>query len=318
MTPPVDAMATTSSFVRRVLREPLLHFLVLGALLFAGWQFAEDGRGTTAPSKQIRLGVDELAQLALVFESQWKREPTPEEFRQLVEIRVQEEVLYREGLAMGLDKDDTIVRRRMAQKVQFLSEDVAKAREPDRTELAAWFAKHADQFAEPNRVSFRHLYFSPDRRGARAHDDAANALAKLAGQAQDSKLAGDLADRFMFQDYYRDKTPDQLAREFGPRFALEAAKLSPGSWQGPFESGLGWHLVFVDTAIPGRIPAFEEVEPDVKTAWLNEQKAAAWKKAYEDMRAKYTVLLPVPPASASSGTSPASAPATQPAAKKPS
>ena len=107
----------------------------------------------------------------------------------------------------------------------------------------------------------------------------------------------------MFQDYYRDRAPEYLGKEFGPPFALAVAKLAPGSWQGPIESGFGWHLVFVDTVIPGRVPAFEEIEPDVKTAWLGEQKALAWEKAYKEMRAKYTVLLPAPPESSAAASS---------------
>jgi len=99
----------------------------------------------------------------------------------------------------------------------------------------------------------------------------------------------------MFQEYYRDRAPEFLGKEFGPNFALSVAKLPSGSWQGPIESGFGWHLVFVDTLIPGHVPAFEEVEADVKKAWLAERKAQAWQKAYQDMRAKYSVLLPVPP-----------------------
>ena len=281
--------------MRRLLREPLFHFLLLGAVLFGVWQFAQGGAGALAPSKQIRLSVDELTQLALLFQSQWRREPTPEEFSRLVENRVQEEVLYREALAMGLDKDDTIVKRRMAQKMQFLAEDVGAAREPERAELESWYSKNSSTFAQPTRVSFRHVYFSPDRRGARAREDAANALTKLVGQPQDAKLAASIADAFMFQEYYRDRAPDQLAKEFGPQFALGVAKLEPGTWQGPIQSGLGWHLVFIDTAVAGRVPAFEEVEAEVKTAWLGEQKALAWQMAYKDMRAKYTVLLPVVP-----------------------
>jgi hypothetical protein len=99
----------------------------------------------------------------------------------------------------------------------------------------------------------------------------------------------------MFQDYYGDRTPEAIAKEFGPQFAVALEKLKPGSWQGPVESGYGWHLVFVDIVIPGRVPAFEEIEPDVKTAWLGQQKQQAWQKAYGEMRAKYTVLLPGPP-----------------------
>ena len=96
----------------------------------------------------------------------------------------------------------------------------------------------------------------------------------------------------MFQEYYRDRGTDFLGKEFGPQFALAVAKLPIGSWQGPIESGFGWHLVFVESASPGHVPDFEEVEPELKTAWLSEQKALAWEKAYQELRAKYTVLLP--------------------------
>lgn len=281
--------------VRRWLREPLIHFLLIGAVLFPAYGYMQRGRGGVESSKQIQLTVDDLAQLILIFQAQWRRDPTPDEISRLVESKIQEEVLYREGLAMGLDKDDTIIKRRMAQKLQFLAEDVATAHAPSTAELKAWYEKNRDKFALPSRVSFRHLYFSPDRRGQHARDDAVNALSKLAGQPQDSKLAASIADPFMFQDYYRDRAPDYLGKEFGPQFAQAVAKLAHGSWQGPIESGFGWHLVYVDTLIPGRVPAFEEIEPDVKTAWLGEQKAQEWEKAYKAMRAKYTVLLPAPP-----------------------
>ena len=169
---------------------------------------------------------------------------------------------------------------------------MAAAREPTVAELNAWYEKNRDKFTLPSRVSFRHLYFSPDRRGQHARDDAVNAVSKLAGQPQDSKLVASLADPFMFQDYYRDRAPDYLGKEFGPQFAQAVAKLAPGSWQGPIESGFGWHLVFVDTLIPGRFPAFEEIEPDVKTAWLGEQKAQAWEKAYKTMRPSTSCCCP--------------------------
>lgn len=282
--------------MRRLLREPLVLFLLLGAILFGVYAYVERGHGGTDQSKQIQLTVDDLSQLVLVFRSQWRRDPTRAELRGLVEDKVREEVLYREALALGLDKNDTIVVRRMAQKMQFLAEDVTAAREPTSEELGTWFEAHREHFALPPRVSFRHLYFSPDRRAARARDDAAAALTKLAGQPEDAHLAATLADAFMFQEYYRDRAPEFLGKEFGPNFALAVAKLSPGSWQGPVESGFGWHLVFVDTLIPGRVPAFEEIEADVQKAWLAEQKAQGWEKTYQDMRAKYTVSLPAPPA----------------------
>lgn len=279
--------------IKRLLREPLLHFMVLGAALFIGYAWLKpDVQAESA--NQITLTLDELAQMQILFESQWRRPPTPEEFSAMVETKVQQEVLYREALAMGLDKNDEIVRRRMAQKMQFLAEDMAAAHEPTTEELRAWYVENSDKFTLPSRVSFRHLYFSPDRRGIQGYDDALRALAKLAGEPVDSKLTESLADPFMFQDYYADKTSESLAKDFGPKFAVAVSKLRPDSWQGPIESGYGWHLVYVDSLIPGRVPAFEEVAQDVKTAWLGAQKEAAWKKSYQDMRAKYTLLLPVP------------------------
>jgi peptidyl-prolyl cis-trans isomerase C len=289
--------------MKRLLREPLLHFLLIGVALFAGYSTFQRGRDRAVSSKEIRLTLDDLAQLEMLFESQWRRRPTPDEFDALVENRIQEDILYREALAMGLDKDDQIVKRRMAQKMRFLAEDVAAAREPSDEELRAWFAEHGDPFALPPRIGFRHLYFSIDRRGGRARNDAAKALANLAGEPQDSERAASLADPFMFQDYYADATPEEIAREFGPEFARALRKLAPGVWQGPVESGFGWHLIFVDTSIPGRNPTFEEVEPDVRTAWLGAQKADAWQKAYAEMRGRYTVLLPVPPDGATASAS---------------
>jgi peptidyl-prolyl cis-trans isomerase C len=250
----------------RFFGDSLVQFLLVGLALFLGYNFLHRGQSEVAPSHQIGLTLDELRTMDMSFQSQWHRQPSAEEFNGMVENQIQEEILYREGLAMGLDKDDTIVKRRMAQKMQFLAEDVAAAHEPSTEELKSWFAKNAEKFALPSRVTFRHLFFGFDKRGQNAEKDAAAALQKLADQPQNSPLAATVADTFMFEDYYADRTAEELAKEFGPTFALGVFKLKPQAWQGPVESGYGWHLVFVNSTIPGRIPAFEEVEPDVRTA----------------------------------------------------
>ena len=114
----------------------------------------------------------------------------------------------------------------------------------------------------------------------------------------------------MFQDYYADRTPEELEKDFGSQFAVSIQKVKPGSWQGPVESGYGWHLVFIDSVIPGRVPVFEEVESEVKTAWLADQKAMAWNKAYTTMRARYVVVLPPAAAKQSPAASASSVQAT--------
>jgi peptidyl-prolyl cis-trans isomerase C len=256
----------------------------------------------SAPSRQIVMTLDDLRQMQIGFAAQWQRPPTQPEMLGLIENRIKEEVLYREALAMGLDKDDTIVRRRMAQKMEFLAEDVSAAHEPTTAELKAWFEKSTSMFTQPARLTFRHLYFSPDRRGPNARSDADAALAKLDGRPADWAGAAALGDPFMFQEHLADRTPDQIAKDFGPPFAEALFVQKPGAWTGPIESGYGWHLVFVDSVTPERVPAFEDVEPDVRTAWLAARKAEAWDKAYRAMRAKYELVLPAPPeGSASAG-----------------
>jgi len=289
---PASLRQTTLIAIRRWLHEPLLHFLLLGALMFAAWSYWESGPTSESTATEIRVTPDDVLAMWSFFNSQWQRAPTPAEFSRMVENKVQEEVLYREAIAMGLDKDDTIVKRRMAQKLQFLAEDVAAAYEPDDAELEAWYAANADKFALPGRLNFRQIYFSPDQRGQQAHDAAQAALGKLANQPIDAELAANLGDAFMLQNYYADRTPEQVAKEFGPVFAQAVFRAETGSWQGPIESGFGWHLVFVDSFVPGRQPAFAEVAREVRTAWLAQQKAEARRKAYDEMRAKYTVMLP--------------------------
>ena len=139
--------------MKRLFREPLLHFLLIGGALFAVYHFVQPTPDPARSSKEIRLSLDDVARMALLFQSQWKREPTAQELGQLMETRVQIEILYREALATGLDKDDEIVKRRMAQKMQFLAEDTAP-RDPTTAELKSWFAKNSNSFALPGRVSF--------------------------------------------------------------------------------------------------------------------------------------------------------------------
>ena len=278
------------SIVGRLVREPLLQFLALGLLLFIGYQALHRTAGPR-PGR-IELTADDLRQIDLAWVAQGRPAPTPEQMQALVDGRVREEILYREALALGLDKDDAIVRRRMAQKMEFLVEDVAALREPTADELQTWFQNNAERFTRPARATFRHLYFSPDRRGANAREDSARALAKIAGKPMDAPEATALADPFMFQDYYGDRMPEDIGKLFGPVFASALFAVAPGAWAGPIESGYGWHIVWVDAMTPPRVPAFEEVERDVKTAWLEDRRADMREKTYETMRARYEIVLP--------------------------
>jgi peptidyl-prolyl cis-trans isomerase C len=278
--------------LKKLLREPLVQFLMIGLALFAGYRALNPGLEPRGQSSRIELTDDDLLQMSVAWLAQGRPAPTAEQMRNLVELRVREEILYREALALGLDKEDTIVKRRLAQKMEFLAEGVAAAAEPTSEEIRTWFATNPQRFALPPRTTFRHLYFSFDRRGQGAREAALRALPQVADKPNDLPDAAALADRFMFQDYYADRSLDDVAKLFGPNFARAVMELTPGSWQGPIESGYGWHLVWVDTIESSRVPAFEEIEADVKTEWAAEQRADSKRKMFDAMRARYEVVLP--------------------------
>jgi len=281
--------------VTRFVREPLLQFLLIGVALFAGYRALNPQPGRPTNSTRIEITDDDLRQLDVAWVAQWQRHPTTEEIRRLVEGKVREEILYREALALGLDRGDTIVKRRLAQKLEFLAEDLTRIRDPQPDELKAWFDMKREHFALPPRVSFRHLYFSLDRGGERAKAAAVAARERLTGKPAGLPVAAGLSDSFMFQDHYGNRTPAQVAEVFGTTFASAVFELTPGSWQGPIESGFGWHLIWVDSVTPGRVPAFEEIEPDVKSRWIDEQRAESRRRAFDTMKARYEVVLPKAP-----------------------
>jgi hypothetical protein len=300
--------------LRRWLREPLLQFVLIGGALFAVQRALHPQADPVSPLNTIVLTQDDLRQMSVTWLAQGRPPLTPEEWRSLIDAKIREEVLYREALALGLEKDDTIVKRRMVQKMAFLAEDVAASHEPTDDELKAWFDKNPSRFAAPPRITFRHLYFGSDRHGARAKDAAQAALERIRGLSEDAAVALKPADAFMFQDVYTDRIPDHVAKDFGPAFAQDLFELPVGVWSGPIESGYGWHLIFVESREPERIPIYEEVAGDVRTQWIGEQSEVAKRTAYEQMRSKYVVVLPAPPQDAANGASP---PQTWPADSAP-
>lgn len=286
---PAAARAFDSSRVKRWLREPLFHFIVIGVALFVVYSLVAP-RAPRTSSNRIELTTDDLNQLQMSWAAQWQRPPTPDEMRGLIDERIRQEILFREGIALGLDQGDEIVKRRIAQKMEFLAEDVSTVSTPTAADLKAWFDKNASRFSLPGLITFRHLYFSPDTRGQKAKDAAARALAQLSGNSAATPVSG---DRFMFQDYYADNSQEQVAKVFGSQFAESIFKVKTGVWQGPIESGLGWHLVRIEALAPGRVPAFDEIDSSqVKSAWLADQRAESKRQSFEVLKRRYEVVLP--------------------------
>lgn len=274
--------SSTPSFWKRLAREPLLHFVLIGTLLFyIGSRNAPDD---ASAGNEIVISEGDIDQMLVSWMAQGRPPPPPEAIRSMVEQKVREEVLYREAISMGLDKDDTIVKRRLAQKMDFLAEDLSSLEEPTTAELRQWFDGNLDKFVQPPRVSFRHVYYSFDVHGKDAREMAARELSTGAQPVN--------GDRFMFQSAYAERTEADLYSIFGPAFSHQLFTLTPGQWVGPVESPYGWHAVFVEDLSPPITPGFEEVEADVKAAYVAARRAEFREEGYRVMRQKYKVVLP--------------------------
>ncbi|MEI5680727.1 peptidyl-prolyl cis-trans isomerase [Mesorhizobium sp. CCNWLW179-1] len=274
--------SSVSEMLKGLVREPLVHFVLIGAVLFyVGGQRASEGG---LERNEIVITEGDIDQMLVSWQVQGLPRPSAAAIRGMVEAKVREEVLYREAIEMGLDRDDIIVKRRLAQKMDFLAEDLSALQEPTTKELREWFEFRRADFAQPPRISFRHVYYSFDTHGENARAAAAQEVAASAGPAS--------GDRFMFQNSYAERTEAELLTVFGPAFARAVFGLEPGHWAGPLESGYGWHAVFVESKTPTSVPVFEEVEEDVKAAYMNARRTEFREEAYRMMRQKYDIVLP--------------------------
>lgn len=289
----------------RWVREPLVQFAFLGILLFLVYSAVAPRPRSAAVSQRIEIVPGDVDALALGFERQWRRPPTAAEMRGLLEDLVHEEVLCREAVAMGLDRDDPVIRRRLAEKFRFLTEDLMASHAPSTVELEAFFASHRDRYATRPRFTFDQRYFSEARRGDRARPDAERALASLrAGREPD-------ADPFLLQEEFTDMTPEEVGRSMGAAFADSIAPLPVGAWSGPVRSSYGWHLVRLQRRVPGHPPEFAKVRDQVERDWAEAQRKRMNDEVYHRLRARYDVVVlprPTGEAQASSLTAPNSKP----------
>jgi len=278
--------------VSRLLREPLLHFLLLGAALFGVWVWRRDAAGSD--SGRIVVTRARIGQLATGFARTWQRPPTPQELAGLVQDFVKEEVCVREAQKTGLDRDDTIIRRRLRQKFEFLTDDALEAAAPTDVDLTAWLKAHPDSFRVEPRVAFRQVMFDPARRGQSVEVDARKALARL--NSGSGLSFGSLGDSRMLPPTVELSPQSDVARIFGKEFAEKVDLLSPGRWAGPIESGYGLHLVEVVERVEGRAPALSEVREAVAREWSVAQRKERSEALYKELLARYKVVIePVAP-----------------------
>ncbi len=271
-------------------REPLVHFLAIGAFLFAAYLWLNDPYATST-STRIEVSANDIDLLRTRWMKQWQRPPTQPELESLIEAHIREEVLYREALALGLDKDDTIVRRRMAQKVEFLVADLAVPTEPDEAELRAYFQENQERYRQPVSLSFAHIYFNPDRRGSSIQRDAQAELDRLQAVKESPERARERGDRFMLAHEYVEKSAPEIARDFGQAFVRRLVELEPETWQGPVASGYGLHLVYISDRTESRLPEFAAVREKVENDFLIDRRREVNELAYQRLRERYEIVV---------------------------
>jgi hypothetical protein len=286
--------------IRKLLREPLVHFLLLGAIVFAIFHFTAD-RSDVQEGK-IVVTSGKIEQLATGFSRTWHRPPTRQELDGLTDDYIREEVLYRQALAMGLDKDDTIVRRRMRQKLEFLTEEASAAALPTDQDLQSWLDQHPDKFRIEPAAAFSQIYFNPGRHGKPALPAASQALAQL-GRAGGHSASAELGDATMLPREMALTGIDEVGRVFGNDFAGQVAQLQPGFWTGPLQSSYGWHLVRVSERTEGRSRPLSEVREAVRREWQAARSKEVVDSTYAKLRGKYTVVVEGPEVRAGAGLS---------------
>lgn len=271
--------------IKRIIKEPLLHFFVAGVIIFAlasGKATEEDG---TENVIIINDGI--IEHLTRVHTKTWQRPPSESELTGLVNEHIKEEVYYREALKMGLDMNDTIIRRRLRQKLEFLADNIAEALEPTDEVLSEYVQKKGDDFREPEFVTLRNIYFDKGNRGDEADNDLKYALEQLNTNA--SKPWEDFGDVTRLPHALEKVSLQRVYKTFGREFAVAISELPVGEWSGPIVSSFGVHLVLIEERIPGEVPPLEKIRDRVIVEWSYERKQEIQEEFYQTMLKQYEV-----------------------------
>ena len=279
--------------MKKLLKDPLLHFLLIGAALFLVFGLIKSPAGIE--ENRIIITSGDIEALQANFARTWQRPPTESEVSGLIEDRVRDEIAYREAVAMGLDQGDSVIRRRLRMKMELIVEDVAGLSPPTDEDLETYLAEYRESFRQQPQVSFIHVYLNSEKRGARVEDDAREILARLsaAGIDADPESYGDpsMLPKELPLYYIKD-----IGRLFGVDFSRQILEVKPGAWTGPVWSSYGLHLVYVRERIEGRDPKLDEVRKEVEREWSALRRKEFKQATYKKLRERYTVTIEETPA----------------------
>ena len=270
--------------MKRLFQEPILHFLLIGIALFVvHGQVSSPNR----PGTSIVVTVAMVDQMSREHEARWSRRPSEQELAGLVDAYVRDEILYREGLALGLDRDDALIKRRVRQKFEVITEEQGAREVPSDADLSAYVSRNAGRFHLPATVSFEQIFF--DNGGSPADVERAVAAARVAiARGADPKRLGRAP---MLPGHVEKTAQDLVARDFGAGFARQVETAPLGQWSGPIASSFGAHLVRVTARTPAALPKPEEIRRIVGREWENERRANARSETYQKLRDRYTVVI---------------------------
>ena len=282
--------------LRRLLKEPLVHFLALALVVFAVYGVIN----TSEAEKPDRIVITgpKIEQIAGLFAKAWQRPPTVAELKDLIDDYVKEEILVREALALGLDKDDTVIRRRLRLKMEFLSDAESEALSPTDAELEAYLRANPGKFEIDPMIAFRQIYLNPARRGGRLDQDAASILEVLRSGARPDPSA--LGDSTLLPSELPVTSKSSISQIFGREFADALRNATPGQWTGPVKSAFGFHIVRVSEYKTGRIPALDEVRDAVAREWANDKRKARQDARFNELQKRYQVTIESAPGTTAS------------------
>ncbi len=275
---------------KQLLREPLVHFFILGAGIFLLSALVGESE---EPLDEIVVSSGQVDRLVETWQRTWQRPPTSAELEGLIEDYIREEILYREAMAMGLDRDDTIIRRRLRQKMEFLPQDLVEQAEPTEAELQTYLREHPDAFQLESRVTFQQIYLNRDRRGANAEKDARTLLTDLQSDGGPVEPLA-LSDPIPLPHEIESLPESEVARLFGQEFVSGLARIEPGNWDGPVSSGYGLHLVRVLERSPAQRPELSEVRHAVEREWRFMRRQEMDEQFFSSLRERYTIEVQLP------------------------
>jgi len=263
-----------------ILQEPLLHFLVVGSLLFFYLSSTD-----TETKPQVTITQGKIKQLTAQFEKTRQRTPSDIELKALIKNQIREDLAFEHGVQMGLIENDSIIKRRVQQKIEFMLKDSIAGIEPSREDLETYLMEHKEQYTMAPVYSFKHVYINPEQ-----HEDFDVFIGKLKSMDLSAQYKN-VGDSMMIESDYMNITTAQVARLFGRKFAKALDAISLDTWQGPIKSGYGVHLVFIENKIPKHLATLEEVENQLRRDFRVDAQKKAVNAFYNELKVQYDVKV---------------------------